>query len=173
MVSAFDSVSHNDSRRAVYEAGVTGKLWLLIDDLLSADTASINVNGVSSAPFQLGGGTVQGRKISAHLFNCVMKYLNNLIVLASDGVSAPSRLGGGLETRIVDLQYSDDLAAPASSRHNCVVWPMHAIVSVTYIVQHLTSAQVKLQLSDLLRNTLYRTLAAPYHSSARIRIWGC
>ena len=115
LASAFDSIGHDDIRRAVFEAGVMGKLWLIIDDLLRSDCASINVNGVSSSIFQLVGGTAQGRKISAHLFNCVMRYLHNYIAQASGGVEVVSPALVYPQTRLVDIQYSDDLAAPAAS----------------------------------------------------------
>ena len=57
LASAFDSVGHDDIRRAIFKAGVIGRLWLLIDDLLSSDCAGININGVSSEPFKSHAGT--------------------------------------------------------------------------------------------------------------------
>ena len=67
LASAFDTVSHDDIRRALFEADIVGKMWLLLDDLLASDLATVNINGVSSGHFKLYAGTAQGRELSAHL----------------------------------------------------------------------------------------------------------
>ena len=121
LASAFDTVRHDDIRRALFGAGIVGQMWLLLDDLLASDLASVNINGVSSGFFKLYAGTAQGRKLSAHLFNCVMRYLHDCIAQRSQGIEVSSGaspvLVNELATQIVDIQYSDDLAAPAAGAH--------------------------------------------------------
>ena len=77
--SAFDTISHDDIRLALFAAHVVGCTWLIIDDLLRQDLASILLHGVSTDAFRLDGGTAQGRKISSYLFNCVMRFLHDII----------------------------------------------------------------------------------------------
>ena len=182
LASAFDVADRDDMRRAVFDSGIHGRLWLLIDDLLSSDHARVHVGDLLSSVFKLDAGVAQGRRLSVALFNGQMRYLHDTIASASRGVGAwcnrwprrvielasitarpafheydvkevkalgvhlrstsstesaaahvlssssstPSRLGAVDELapcRVIDLQYVDDLVAPASSsEHIDALW---------------------------------------------------
>ena len=64
LVAAFDVAARDDMRVAAFEAGVSGKLWMLIDDLLSDDACRVHLKGLVSPEFRLSIGTAQGRRIS-------------------------------------------------------------------------------------------------------------
>ena len=88
LIAAFDVANRNDMRAAIFEAGVSGRLWLLIDDLLSSDRGRVHVGDFVSSDFQLEAGTAQGRRLSVALFNGQMRYLHDIVVAHSRGVGA-------------------------------------------------------------------------------------
>eukprot|EP00973_Karenia_brevis_P086800 12036747-Karenia_brevis.AAC.1 len=55
-------------------AGVKGKDWLLMDDILSMDCQVLEMHGILSDVFVLGCGTAQGRRFSLHVFNGLMRF---------------------------------------------------------------------------------------------------
>ena len=71
---------------AAFDAGVVGGAWMILDDLLQNDTCPVQVDSVITDQFQLGGGTAQGRRLSVHLFNGLMRQLHDVVGRASGGV---------------------------------------------------------------------------------------
>ena len=86
--SAFDGASRVEMLAGLFDAGVTGSQWMLVDDQLRNDTCAIPYGQAVTGTFKLDEGTAQGRKISVDLFNCVMKKLRDYICRASSGVGA-------------------------------------------------------------------------------------
>ena len=85
-MAAFDVADRNDMRVAAFDAGVSGQLWLLIDDLLASDSCAIRLGELLSDPFSLSLGTAQGRRLSVHLFNGIMAFLKGFLEVHSRGV---------------------------------------------------------------------------------------
>ena len=83
---AFDVSSHDSMKKAAFEAGVIGRAWMCLDDLLSTDHSRIRLGDLTSHVFSLGDGAAQGRKISVHIVNGLMRYLHNYITKRSRGV---------------------------------------------------------------------------------------
>ena len=81
---AFDDADRND----MLLAGVRGKLWMLLDDLLTNDFSRIHLGNFLSEPFQLHLGTAQGRRLSTDLFNGIMRTLYEYVAARSNGVGA-------------------------------------------------------------------------------------
>ena len=73
-------------RVAAFVAGVSGQLWLLIDDLLATNSCAIRLGELLSDPFSLSLGTAQGRRLSVHLFNGIMAFLKRFLEEHSRGV---------------------------------------------------------------------------------------
>ena len=86
LIAAFDVADRDDMRLAAFEAGVGGRLWMLIDDLLASDHSRIHLANLKSDDFALSLGTAQGRRLSVHLFNGLMRYLRDCISRRSRGV---------------------------------------------------------------------------------------
>ena len=189
LAAAFDVADRNDMRAALFEAGVSGKIWMLIDDLLASDHCRLHVGEFISSHFQLDAGTAQGRRLSVALFNGQMRYLHNIMADHTRGTGAwcsrwarrvvqlagqasrshfedynlgdVMRLGSELRTsdgdefaaahvlgsvssvatrlgavdelsscRITDIQYVDDLVAPASSSEQVdAIWSAAEVFS--------------------------------------------
>ena len=87
LATAFDAAAHDDLKFAAFLAGVVGSSWMLLDDLLSQDFARIRLAEIVSERFVAGIGTAQGRKLSVHHFNCLMRSLFDLVVARSPGAS--------------------------------------------------------------------------------------
>ena len=113
LATAFDVAAHDDLRAGVFLAGVRGRVWMLIDDLLRSDRARLRLAGTVTDCFKLAAGTAQGRRLSLHLFNCLMRFLHDAIGRRTPGVFVPSLSNHPFT--VVNLQYSDDLLAPADS----------------------------------------------------------
>ena len=87
ITAAFDGASRAEMMAALFDAKVTGAEWMLIDDIMQHDVGTICMDGVASEVFSLSDGTAQGRKISAHMFNGLMRKLHVLLRSFSAGVA--------------------------------------------------------------------------------------
>ena len=74
LATAFDVADRDDMRVAAFAAGIPGRLWLLLDDLLSMDHCRVHFGDLQSDVFKLSCGTAQGRRLSIHLFNGQMRF---------------------------------------------------------------------------------------------------
>ena len=74
---AFDEADKDDMRLALFEAGVEGKPWLLLDDLLASDHSRIHPGDYVSSVFALAHGTAQGRRVSTDMFNGVIRFFQS------------------------------------------------------------------------------------------------
>ena len=60
--AAFDCASRAEMLAGLYDAGVVGSDWMLIDDQLRNDNCAISYGQALTASFKLDDGTAQGRK---------------------------------------------------------------------------------------------------------------
>ena len=70
---------------ACYRAGVTGRDWLLIDDLMHMDQQVVELHGLLSPIFMLGCGTAQGRSSSLPVFNSLLRSFADELAKAVPG----------------------------------------------------------------------------------------
>ena len=77
---------------ALWDAGVRGRLWKVIDDMLRNDSCRIRLGSFVSEGFTLVDGTAQGRMISMYMFNGIIKVLQDVLERFTNGV-------GGWTTR--------------------------------------------------------------------------
>lgn len=82
---AFDVASLNGMLCGVFEAGVRGSDWLILDDVLAQDHQAIGLHNLLSPVFALGCGTAQGRRFSVHICNAQLKALPDEIAAAVPG----------------------------------------------------------------------------------------
>ena len=73
---AFDVVDHDILRLKVHKAGITGKLWLLIDDLHCGVSESVRWKGAHSRTYKVSQGVRQGGILSTWLYKL---YVNDLL----------------------------------------------------------------------------------------------
>jgi hypothetical protein len=59
---AFDVASVNGMLCGVFQAGVRGAGWLMLDDILAQDHQAVGLHNLLSPVFALGCGTAQGRR---------------------------------------------------------------------------------------------------------------
>ena len=90
---AFDEADKDDMRIALYQAGTGGQLWLLFDDLLSADHSRVHAGDFTFEEFNMVGGIAQGRRISIDMLIGVIRFLHDLISQFSAGVGVWSNQG--------------------------------------------------------------------------------
>ncbi|CAK0886329.1 unnamed protein product [Prorocentrum cordatum] len=72
---AFDVASRHAMLVGVYNAGVRGPDWLILDDVLAQDHQCLSLHGLLSPVFMLSRGTAQGRRFSVHAFNTQLRGL--------------------------------------------------------------------------------------------------
>eukprot|EP00973_Karenia_brevis_P089937 12400127-Karenia_brevis.AAC.1 len=65
----FDLANTEGMLLGCFMAGVKGKDWLLMDDILLMDCQVLEMHGILSDVFVLGCGTAQGRRFSLHVFS--------------------------------------------------------------------------------------------------------
>ncbi|CAK0904656.1 unnamed protein product, partial [Prorocentrum cordatum] len=82
---AFDVASVNGMLCGVFEAGVRGSDWLLLDDVLAQDHQAVGLHNLLSPVFAVGRGAAQGRRFSVHIFNAQLKALPVEIAAAVPG----------------------------------------------------------------------------------------
>ncbi len=73
---AFDVVSHETLKRKLYSAGISGKLWCIIDDLHHEATERVKVVGDFSRQYTISQGVRQGGVLSTSLYKL---YIGDLI----------------------------------------------------------------------------------------------
>ena len=66
-------------------AGVSGRGWLWIDDVIREDKQVLELHGLLSLTFVLACGTAQGRRFSVPLFNALLRNLKDLLLQAAPG----------------------------------------------------------------------------------------
>ncbi|CAK0871094.1 unnamed protein product, partial [Prorocentrum cordatum] len=70
---AFDVASRPVMLLGVFQAGVRGPDWLVLDDVMAQDHQCLCLHGLLSPVFMLLRGTAQGRRFSAHVFNTQLR----------------------------------------------------------------------------------------------------
>ena len=86
----FDVVPKNDIRLGAFLAGVCGRSWMLLDDILSQDAVCIALMGLVSAFHSPEAGVGQGRRRSLSDFNLAARPLHDLVTSAGPGAAMPS-----------------------------------------------------------------------------------
>ncbi|XP_063431682.1 uncharacterized protein LOC134714370 [Mytilus trossulus] len=100
---AFDTVWHDALLCKLHKYGVTGDLWLLIDEMYSEMRSSVLFNGRLSRWFELKRGVRQGGVLSALLY---LVYINDLLCDIED-----SKLGCVLlDISVSSSVQADDIA---------------------------------------------------------------
>lgn len=74
---AFDVVDHNSLKCKLFEEGINGKLWKLIDSWYSNLSSRVKWNGTISDLFPIGQGVRQGGILSTGLYKT---YINELLL---------------------------------------------------------------------------------------------
>ena len=88
----FDVAIHDGMLVNLYAAGVRGRDWLVMDDIVQQDRQTLELHGLLSETFILGCGTAQGRRFSVPLFNGLMRTLrDHLADAVPGGVAAAPR----------------------------------------------------------------------------------
>ena len=105
---AFDSVEHSVLLKSLFEAGINGKAWRLIQACYSNLTAVVKSGSALSAPFPVSRGVQQGSVLSPTFFLVVMDKLLLLLKESSAGLSIGGLYLGG-------ASHADDVRAIASS----------------------------------------------------------
>ncbi|CAK0859458.1 unnamed protein product [Prorocentrum cordatum] len=72
---AFDVASRHAMLLGVFQAGVRGPDWLILDDVMAQDHQCLCLHGLLSSVFMLLRGTAQGRCFSVHVFNAQLRGL--------------------------------------------------------------------------------------------------
>ncbi|CAG2212927.1 unnamed protein product [Mytilus edulis] len=100
---AFDTVWHDALLYKLHKYGVTGDLWLLIDEIYSDMRSSVLFNGRLSRWFELKRGVCQGGVLSVLLY---LVYINDLLCDIED-----SKLGCVLlDISVSSSVQADDIA---------------------------------------------------------------
>ncbi|KAK3089516.1 hypothetical protein FSP39_004221 [Pinctada imbricata] len=79
--TAFDVVNHNSLLRKLFNAGIEGKLWSIIQDFHTNAVSVVKWEGAVSSPFNIHQGVRQGGILSADLYKL---YVNQLLNRLSD-----------------------------------------------------------------------------------------
>ena len=117
---AFDTVDHDCLKVKLYEFGVTGKLWTLLDNMYWNLKSCVRCNGILSRYFDLNRGVRQGSSLSSKLY---LIYINELIDLVS---------ASGMGAVVLDIQsgcpvQADDIALIASNETY-----MQSLINICY-----------------------------------------
>ena len=81
----FDVAIITGMLHACHCAGVVGRDWLLIDDVMHMDRQVVELHGLLSPIFILGCGTAQGRRFSTPIFNSLLRFFADALVRAVPG----------------------------------------------------------------------------------------
>jgi hypothetical protein len=114
IAAAFDGASRNEMLLGLFTAGVGGKAWMLIDDLMQHDECHLALDGVRSDIFSLPDGKAQGRKISARMFNCLMRKLHEVMESYTSGAQV-GRSDGRAVCWTGQLRSKQQLNAPTAA----------------------------------------------------------
>ena len=102
LFAAFDVASRVIMLLEAFDAGVTGGAWLILDDLFCNDHCRVRIDSVITELFQLAGGTAQGRRLSVHLFNGLMRRLHCTIAGHSRGAGVWRNRWPGTARQLAD-----------------------------------------------------------------------
>jgi hypothetical protein len=85
-MKAFDTVSHNGLKVKLFDLGIIGKMWNLLDKIYSNLKSCVRCNNQTSRYFDLSRGIRQGSVLSAKLY---LIYIDELInILSKSGKGA-------------------------------------------------------------------------------------
>ena len=105
---AFDTVPRNILFRVLFDAGITGKILRVIQDLFSSNRANVLIGGYLSRTFQINTGVLQGSKLGPVLF---ILFINSLL----SSLEA-SKLGAKIgPIHISTLGFADDIVLVSDS----------------------------------------------------------
>jgi len=88
----FDGTPQDDIRVGMFRAGIVGRMWMLMDDVLAMDAARVAYVGLISRFFTLAAGIAQGRKASVFHFNTAAVELLQHVKSRTTGVAVPPPL---------------------------------------------------------------------------------
>ena len=108
---AFDVAWRNAVLVKLAEAGITGSMWKVLDDLLTGTSARVVVNGLLSQPWAETAGVRQGSVLGPLLFTILFDSISATVLRACPGVA----LGGPGTPKVTLLLYADDLVVLADS----------------------------------------------------------
>ena len=99
---AFDTVPRELLFQKLLDLGVSGKMFRVIVDLFSQNSAKVFVNGYFTRDFSINRGVLQGSKLGPILFNI---FINDLLDKLNSG-----EFGALLDNiRISELGLADDI----------------------------------------------------------------
>jgi len=84
---AFDTIEKPILLKCLYNAGVRGRAWRLIDSWYTNTSAAVEIDGSASHKFILGRGVRQGSVLSPTLFLIVMDEMLRVMTTMNSGVS--------------------------------------------------------------------------------------
>ncbi len=105
---AFDTVWHDGLKYKLYEIGVNGRLWCVIDQMYSGLTSFVQIGSSKSRPFAMRQGVRQGGILSAKLY---LLYVNGLL----DKLSNTKKGCMVLDLNACSPTQADDVAILSSS----------------------------------------------------------
>ena len=104
----------------LWEAGIRGRLWLVVDDMMTNTTAAVRTNYGDTKQFRTKMGIIQGSVLAAILFSIFISPLSTALRPIS-----PNILG----TKIAPQLFADDGTLVATSPHQrtmqikaCIRW---------------------------------------------------
>jgi hypothetical protein len=86
--SGFDVKGKNDIRLGAFRAGVCGRSWMLLDDILNTDQVRLAFMSLVTSWVHTTAGIGQGRKASSFHFNTAARLFADQISTVSAGVAA-------------------------------------------------------------------------------------
>ena len=111
LTCAFDTVEFCVLLDQVFNVGVRGKCWRLLNDWYCNTTSRVRLGNLQSTPFNIGRGIRQGSVLSPTLFNLVVDPLLSTLKSQSLGLSINGLFLGA-------FAHADDIRTLASSPHD-------------------------------------------------------